>query len=147
MARGQHRPTAARAAVAGATAAVSGALLAAAARQFRRQGTTFDPLDPARATVLVTTGANAISRNPMYVGVAGLLVANAVRLGSVTALLPVAAFVLVIDRIQVAAEDVALLDRFGADYDAYRATVPRWLGRQSLSAALELRAAGEASSK
>lgn len=81
----------------------------------------------------MTTGANAVSRNPMYVGLAGLLVANAVRLGSWRALLPVAAFTLVIDRLQIAAEESALLVNFGADYEAYRATVPRWLGRRSVT--------------
>lgn len=69
----------------------------------------------------------------MYVGLAGLLVANAVRLGSWRALLPVAAFTLVIDRLQIAAEESALLANFGADYEAYRATVPRWLGRRSVT--------------
>jgi len=65
-------------------------------------------------------------------GLAGLLAANALRLGSWRALLPVVAFTWVIDRVQVAAEESALLANFGADYEAYRATVPRWLGRRSL---------------
>jgi protein-S-isoprenylcysteine O-methyltransferase Ste14 len=115
-----------------ATAAASGGFAAAAAGQFRRQGTTLEPVNPALASVLVTTGANSVSRNPMYVGLAGLLVANAVRLGSWKALLPVAAFTLVIDRQQIAAEESALLANFGADYEAYRARVPRWLGRRSV---------------
>ncbi|HZJ07028.1 MAG TPA: isoprenylcysteine carboxylmethyltransferase family protein [Nocardioidaceae bacterium] len=128
LTRGAQPPTAARAATASATAAVSGTLAAASARQFRRQGTTVEPFHPARASVLVTTGANAVSRNPMYVGLAGLLVANAVRRGSWMAVLLVAAFTLVIDRLQIAAEESALLANFGADYEAYRETVPRWLG-------------------
>ncbi len=69
----------------------------------------------------------------MYVGLAGLLVANAVRLGSWKALVPVVAFTLVIDRLQIPAEESALLANFGADYEAYHASVPRWLGRRSLS--------------
>ena len=88
-------------------------------------------MHPERASALITTGPNAVTRNPMYVGLTGLLVANAVRRGSWVALLPVATFVLVIDRVQVAAEESALLANFGADYEAYRATVPRWLGRRS----------------
>jgi protein-S-isoprenylcysteine O-methyltransferase Ste14 len=63
----------------------------------------------------------------MYVGLAGLLVANAIRRGSWTALLPVAAFTVVIDRLQIAAEEPALLANFGAEYEEYRASVPRWL--------------------
>jgi protein-S-isoprenylcysteine O-methyltransferase Ste14 len=91
------------------------------------------PVHPEQASVLVTTGANALSRNPMYVGLTGLLVANAVRLGAKTALLPVAAFTVVIDRLQIAAEESALLAKFGADYEAYRAAVPRWLGARSFA--------------
>jgi len=68
----------------------------------------------------------------MYVGLAGLLVANSVRLGSWKALLPAAAFTIVVDRLQIAAEESALLSNFGADYEAYRAAVPRWLGRGSV---------------
>jgi protein-S-isoprenylcysteine O-methyltransferase Ste14 len=126
------RPPPSRAAAASATAAASGALAAASVGQFRRQGTTLEPFNPALASVLVTTGANSVSRNPMYVGLAGLLVANAVRLGSWKALLPVAAFTFVIDRLQIPAEESALLTNFGADYEAYRATVPRWLGPRSV---------------
>ncbi len=104
----------------------------AAAAQFRRSGTTLEPLHPDQASVLVTTGVNSISRNPMYVGLAGLLVANAIWRGSWLALAPVAGFVELIDRFQVRAEEAALLDRFGTDYQAYRAAAPRWLDRRSV---------------
>jgi protein-S-isoprenylcysteine O-methyltransferase Ste14 len=133
LTRGAPRPPASRAAAAIAIAAASGVVAAASAGQFRRQGTTLEPFNPALASVLVTTGANSVSRNPMYVGLAGLLVANALRLGSWKAVLPMAAFTLVIDRLQIAAEESALLANFGADYEAYRATVPRWLGSRSVT--------------
>src|SRR5215207_5258704 len=120
LTKGAHRPPAFRAAAAMATAGASAALASSAAGQFRRQGTTLEPFNPALASVLVTSGANSVSRNPMYVGLAGLLVANAVRLGSWKALVPVAAFTLVIDRLQIPAEESALLANFGADYEAYR---------------------------
>jgi protein-S-isoprenylcysteine O-methyltransferase Ste14 len=135
-----HAPAPRSAPRALAATAISGASLAlavASVRQFRRQGTTVEPFEPAQATALVTTGVNALSRNPMYVGMAGLLVAHAVRLGSPTALLPVAVFTAVIDRIQIAAEESALLANFGADYEAYRASVPRWLDLRSATAARE----------
>ena len=131
--RGATPPSAARAVAATAVAGASIGMAAASARQFRRQGTTVEPFDPSRSTALVTTGVNAISRNPMYVGMAGLLVANATRLGSWTALLPVAAFTVLIDRVQIAAEESALQASFGADYDAYRASVPRWLDLRSVT--------------
>ena len=52
-----------------------------------------DPLHPDRAGQLVVEGPNGLTRNPMYVGMAGVLVAHAVRRGSWTALLPAALFV------------------------------------------------------
>ena len=133
MTRGAPPPSGARALVATAIAGASVGLAVASASQFRRRGTTVEPFDPSRATALVTTGANAVSRNPMYVGMAGLLVAYAVRRGSWTALLPVVAFTTFIDRVQIAAEEPALLANFGAEYEAYRASVPRWLDRRSVT--------------
>lgn len=69
----------------------------------------------------------------MYVGMAGLLVANALRRGSWTGVVPVAGFVAVIDRFQVAAEERALTEKFGAAYVTYCASVPRWLGPRSFT--------------
>ena len=135
LSRGARPPTAVRALAAISIAMASGALSAAAAREFGRVGTTKDPMHPDRASTLVTTGANAVSRNPMYVGLVGVLVANAVRRGSWKALLPAVAFTLVVDRLQVATEESAMLATFGADYEAYRAAVPRWLGPASITAA------------
>jgi protein-S-isoprenylcysteine O-methyltransferase Ste14 len=118
----------ARSLAAAAVATASIALAGSAAGQFRRQGTTVDPIDPSRASALVTSGPNGLTRNPMYVGMAGLLVAHALRRGSLLTLLPVAAFTAYIDRVQIAAEERALAERFGSEYDAYRRRVPRWLG-------------------
>ncbi|MGA8995225.1 MAG: isoprenylcysteine carboxylmethyltransferase family protein, partial [Nocardioidaceae bacterium] len=117
-----------RPAAATAVGLASGALSGAAVRHFRRRGTTIEPFDPGRASVLVTTGVNSRTRNPMYVGLAGLLVAHALWRGSWVALVPVAGFVVVIDRVQVRAEESALLETFGSDYAEYRDAVPRWLG-------------------
>ena len=133
MTREATPPSAPRALLSTAVGATSVALAGASAAQFRRQGTTVEPFDPSKATSLVTTGVNAITRNPMYVGMAGVLVAHAVRRGSWAALLPAALFVAVIDRFQVAAEESALRDGFGAEYDAYCAAVPRWLDPRSLA--------------
>ena len=103
-----------------------------AASRFRSSGTTLEPFQPDRASVLVTSGANAISRNPMYVGMAGLLLAHALWRGSWTALLPVVGFVVFIDRAQIHAEETALLEKFGAAYEAYQAETPRWVDQRSL---------------
>ena len=54
------------------------------------------------------------------------------RRGTWQSVLPLAVFVTWIDRFQVAAEEEALAEKFGADYEAYRAAVPRWLDLRSL---------------
>ena len=124
--------TATRSLATAAVALASVAMAGTASREFRRRGTTFQPVHPDQASVLVTTGGNSMSRNPMYVGLTGLLVAHAIGHGSWRALLPAAAFVALIDRVQIEAEESALVEKFGAEYEAYRAPTPRWLGLRSL---------------
>jgi len=121
-----------RGAAAMITTAASVALAGSSAAQFRRSGTTVEPFEPSKASALVTSGVNSVTRNPMYVGMAGVLVANAVRLGSWRARVPAAVFVAVIDRFQVEAEEKALAEKFGEDYAAYRRAVPRWLDARSV---------------
>ncbi len=123
---GSH-PGVARKAGAGGVAIASVWLLAGSAETFRRSGTTVNPLDPAQASALVTSGPNRVTRNPMYVGMAGLLVAHGLVRGGWRTALPVAAFVGVIDRVQIRPEEAALRDRFGTDFEAYRRRVRRWI--------------------
>ena len=133
--RGLSRPTrrrgAGRATVSAAITLASVSMAGAAAGLFRRSGTTIEPFRPEEASVLVTSGAFTITRNPMYVGLAGLLTAHAAWRGSWAALLPAAGFVAVMDRWQVRAEEAALLEKFGPEYEAYCAASPRWLDRRS----------------
>jgi protein-S-isoprenylcysteine O-methyltransferase Ste14 len=127
------RPGTGRVVLACTLSVASISLAGATAGQFRRQDTTVDPVHPSRASALVTTGANSFTRNPMYVGLAGLLVAHAAWRGSWRALVPVAGFVGLMDRLQIQAEESALAEKFGTSYAAYRAATPRWLDRRSFS--------------
>ncbi|UFU07478.1 methyltransferase family protein [Ruania halotolerans] len=112
-----------------ALAAGSAALPVTAALTFISQRTTVSPLAPEHATSLITSGPNALTRNPMYLGMAGLLAAHAVQRGSWAAVGPLGLFVLTVDRWQIRGEEEALRRLFGAEYGAYCARVPRWLGR------------------
>jgi protein-S-isoprenylcysteine O-methyltransferase Ste14 len=108
-------------------------LLAAAAvgiagvRAFDRARTTVDPLRPERASTLVTAGIYRRTRNPMYVALAIALVAWTVWLAHPLALPGVPAFVLWMNRFQIAAEEQALRALFGEQFDRYCREVPRWL--------------------
>ena len=132
LAAKKQSPGAARVVATAGIAIPSVVLAASAASQFRRRGTTIDALHPDGASTLVTAGPFMFTRNPMYVGLSGLLVAHALWHGSWVALAPVGAFVAVIDGLQVPVEEAALARKFGGAYDEYRAAVPRWLDQRSL---------------
>ncbi len=125
------RPSRTSRGLAGLVATASLGLLAWAVASFRRHETTVDPLSPERASQLVNDGPFRVTRNPMYVGMGGLLLANAISRHSVLGLLPAAGFVLVIDKAQIEAEERAMAASFGRDWDQYVATTPRWVDHRS----------------
>ena len=108
-------------ALAGAGIALSGAI------SFRRAGTTVNPMKPQTASSLVTTGIYRLTRNPMYVGDLFVLVAWAIFLSAPWTLAGPLAFVLYMNRFQIAPEERVLLAKFGANYSTYTAKVRRWL--------------------
>lgn len=134
LARGS-RPSSGSLVLAAPVAAAGAGLLGDAVAQFRRARTTVDPTAPGRATALVVVGANRVSRNPMYLGMAAALLAHAVARRSWAALVPAAGFVVALSAGQIAAEERVLADRFGDEYARYRAAVPRWADARSLRAA------------
>ncbi len=117
--------------LAGTILTASLGLLAWAVRAFRRHETTVDPLAPERASQLVSDGPFRLTRNPMYVAMAGVLVANAVARRSPLSLLPAAGFVVLINKAQIEAEERAMADNFDAEWARYVATTPRWVSPRS----------------
>ncbi|GAA6142506.1 isoprenylcysteine carboxylmethyltransferase family protein [Hydrogenophaga sp. 5NK40-0174] len=102
-------------------------VMVAAALRFRRQGTTLDPRDPGKSQLIVSDGVFAFTRNPMYLGMALILLGWALALSSVVALVWVPLFVLYIDRWQIQPEERMLSERFGQPYLDYLSRVRRWL--------------------
>lgn len=94
---------------------------------FLRRRTTINPLRPEQASSLVTRGVYRVTRNPMYVGLACLLLAWAAFLWAPWTLLGPVCFVAWITRFQIVPEERVLDRLFGEDYRAYRARVRRWL--------------------
>lgn len=121
-------PGPARRALAGALAVGSLATAVSANVVFHRSDTTENPFRPDQASALVQSGPFRVTRNPMYLGLTGVLLAHAVRRGSPLAVLPVAGFVALVDRVQIRAEEAALRRKFGAEYDVFTERVPRWVG-------------------
>ncbi|MDE2154966.1 MAG: isoprenylcysteine carboxylmethyltransferase family protein [Xanthomonadaceae bacterium] len=94
---------------------------------FRRARTTVNPMRPAAASAIVSHGVYAVTRNPMYAGLACLLGGWAVYLGSPWAGLGPVVLVAWLTRFQIMPEEKVLAGLFGADYAAYRAKVRRWI--------------------
>ena len=111
----------------GALFIAAGLFAGPAIAAFVRAGTTINPVQIDRASRLVTGGIYRVTRNPMYVALALLLLGLALFLGRPWLLVGPLAFVLYTTRFQIRPEERAMQARFGADYDAYRARVRRWL--------------------
>ncbi len=94
---------------------------------FRRARTTVNPLRPASASTLVTSGVYRVTRNPMYVGLLMVLLAWVVYLAVPWLLLGPLFFVLYMARFQIVPEERALAKLFGEAYLAYQRRVRRWL--------------------
>jgi len=112
----------------GMTLALAGVIIIVAARtSFARENTTFSPLDPSRAAVLVTDGVYGLSRNPMYLGTWLALLGVGIMLGSLYSVLFSIVYVIWVDRLQIVPEERLLAAEFGDSYQAYRRAVRRWV--------------------
>ena len=94
---------------------------------FRHARTTVHPLKPSAATALVTSGIYTWSRNPMYLGLLLVLLAWGLFLAHPVSLLLIPGFVLYMNRFQIIPEERVLAASFGADFEAYRTQVRRWV--------------------
>ena len=110
-----------------ALAVVSLSVLIAAVAAFIVARTSINPMRPARASQLITSGVFKLTRNPIYVADLLLLTAWAVWLGNICNLLFLFVFFTLIQHVQMAAEERALSQLFGERYRAYCSTVRRWL--------------------
>jgi protein-S-isoprenylcysteine O-methyltransferase Ste14 len=106
-------------------AALALALILWAALLFRRAGTHIRPYLP--STRLVLAGPYRFTRNPMYLGMAGILLGAAVYAGSLTPFIVIPAFMGLIQERFILPEEAKLEAAFGAEYLSYKARVRRWL--------------------
>lgn len=102
-------------------------LIAVSVALFIRARTTIEPTRPGRAAVLVVSGFNRISRNPMYLGMLLWLLAWALWLGSPAGIAGLPLFVLYMNRFQISLEERFLAEKFGQQYEDYRSRVRRWV--------------------
>ena len=98
-----------------------------AAFSFYEAKTTINPLDPSKASHLITTGIFSFSRNPIYLADLLILIAWAIWLGNIFNIALLVVFVVYINRFQIAPEERALGTLFGDAYRDYCSRVRRWI--------------------
>ncbi|MGB8411322.1 MAG: isoprenylcysteine carboxylmethyltransferase family protein [Candidatus Binatus sp.] len=96
-----------------------------AAAIFQARGTTRNPYG--EPTTLVAQAPYTWTRNPMYLGVAAMLMGLAIFFSSIAMLLAPAVFFAVIDRMVIPREEETLERLFGNDYTDYKNRVRRWI--------------------
>jgi len=94
---------------------------------FARAGTTINPVRIEDASALVTGGIYRVTRNPMYVGLTGLLLALVTGLARPWLFVGPLFFIVFITRFQIIPEERAMQAKFGEAYTAYCHRVRRWL--------------------
>ncbi|MEN4010610.1 MAG: isoprenylcysteine carboxylmethyltransferase family protein [Bellilinea sp.] len=104
------------------------ALVAAARREFAHFRQPTDPGHP--TTQVVKTGAFAISRNPLYLGAACVLLGIALALNVPWALLMLVLSIILCHYVLIFPEEHYLAAKFGDEYQEYTDSVHRWLGRR-----------------
>lgn len=93
---------------------------------FARRRTTWHPWSPHHSRALVTTGPNALSRNPMYLGMVVSVAGAGVLTGAPWSSLAAAGLVASLTP-QIRREEKALAANFEAEWAAYAARVRRWV--------------------
>jgi len=93
--------------------------------ELRRHGTTVMP--DGVSHVLVTSGPFRICRNPIYLGEAMALLGIAEISKNIWYAAAAGAFMLLMTKLQIGAEEAHLEARFGEAYRAYKARRRRWL--------------------
>ena len=103
-----------------------GASAAGASSRFRERGTTWEPWAPERSSALVTDGPNAVTRNPMYVGMVLAVVGTGLLSGRPATCLAAAGLMTTLTP-QIRREEAALQQIFGDEFSAYSRSARRWL--------------------
>jgi protein-S-isoprenylcysteine O-methyltransferase Ste14 len=92
---------------------------------FKKRNTSVKPHELPNS--LEVSGPFRISRHPMYLGMAAILVGLAVLLGSLITFAVPVLFILVMELLFIPMEDRNLEQAFGAEYQAYKKRVRRWI--------------------
>jgi len=92
---------------------------------FKKEQTTVKPFET--SSTLITTGVFQISRHPMYLGMILILFGIAILMGSLTPLIVIVIFSILIELVFARIEEKMLEEQFGSSWCAYKKRVRKWL--------------------
>ena len=102
-------------------------ILFSAARSFKEHQTTINPIKIESASSLVVSGIFNYSRNPMYLGMALILLGLSLKFNLIGGLIFTTLFILFITNFQIKPEEKAMQKIFGEEFLSYKNKVRRWL--------------------
>ena len=103
-------------------------VISAGRRELSRHG---QPTDPGKPTSqVVTSGIFSISRNPLYLGVAILILGLSLLVNGWWILIMLVVEVTLCHFVLILPEERYLASTFGTGYEEYRRNVYRWFGRK-----------------
>jgi protein-S-isoprenylcysteine O-methyltransferase Ste14 len=80
-----------------------------------------------QSSTLITTGVFKFTRNPMYLGFVSILLGITIMMGALTPLFVVPLFALFVDRYCIRIEEKMLEEKFGEEWEDYKAKTRRWI--------------------
>ena len=101
------------------------ALIVMAFRELKNYETTYIP--DGEPEKLVNTGPFKISRNPIYLGMLGILISSAFLMQSISALLIPVLFLSIIQNTWIPHEEEKLKEKFPEEWEQYISSTKRWL--------------------
>ena len=102
-------------------------VLILAVRLFKKQNTTVNPIKIENASSLVTSGIFEYSRNPMYLGMALILLGLTLMFNVIGGTLFTLLFTIYITKFQIKPEEKVMERLFGEDFLKYKNSVRIWL--------------------
>ena len=102
-------------------------ILISAARSFRAQQTTINPIDIHKTSSLVVTGIFKYSRNPMYLGLLMIVISTSIFYLNIFSITTPILFYFWINRFQIKREEIFLTEKFGKEYLLYMTKTRRWI--------------------
>jgi protein-S-isoprenylcysteine O-methyltransferase Ste14 len=102
-------------------------ILIFAVRLFKKQNTTVNPIKIENASSLVVSGIFKYSRNPMYLGMALILLGLAFMFNLMGGIMFTLLFTMYITKFQIRPEEEVMERFFGSEFIKYKQNVRMWL--------------------